>query len=90
MEKKIEVEIDGRKVRIMPHMLKDAGRFGATQTKRQIKEPPKELGEMKKIILPPKLKIPEPEAKADELPVEELPVEEVKELPKVKRTRTKK
>lgn len=85
MEKKIEVEIEGRKVRIMPHMLEDAGRFGATQTKRQIKEPPKELGELKKIILPPDLKIPEPEVKADDLPVEE-----VKELPKVKRTRTKK
>lgn len=83
MEKKIEVEIEGRKVRIMPHMLEDAGRFGATQTKRQIKEPPKELGEMKKIILPPDLKMPESEVKADELP-------EVKELQKVKRTRTKK
>jgi hypothetical protein len=44
MEKKIELQTkDGRIIRVMPHMVKDFARFGATQTKRNIKEPPVEL-----------------------------------------------
>ena len=43
MSKKITVEINGRQVRIMEHMMKDAAKFGATQTKRVIKETPVEL-----------------------------------------------
>ena len=76
MEKKIEVEINGRKVRIMPHMLSDAAKFGATQEKRIIKETPKELlkspiktplpemeevePEPQRVNLPDELKEPEP------------------------------
>jgi hypothetical protein len=59
MEKKIEVEVNGKKVRIMEHTLMDASMFGATIIKRQVKEPPKELGLIKKTILPPRLETPE-------------------------------
>ena len=57
MEKKVEVEIDGRKYRIAEHMLEDASRFGASAIKRQLREVPAELlkvPEIKKIVLPPK------------------------------------
>lgn len=57
MEKKIAVEVDGRTVYIMEHMLQDATRFGASVIKRQVKEPPKELTLVKKTILPPKLEL---------------------------------
>jgi len=56
MEKKVEVEIDGRKYRIAEHMLEDASRFGASVIKRQTKPVPAELlkvPEIKKTILPP-------------------------------------
>ena len=55
MEKKIEVEINGRVRRIPAHMLEDMLRFGATETKRAIKQVPKELlkfPDAKKIIVP--------------------------------------
>lgn len=43
MEKKISVEVNGRTVRIMPHMLPDLEKLGAVQTKKVLKETPKEL-----------------------------------------------
>jgi len=62
MEKKIPVDIDGKTVYIMEHMLQDASRFGASVIKRQVKEPPKELSlvkkEIVKTVLAPKLEIP--------------------------------
>ncbi len=54
-EKKVEMEINGKIVRVSEHMVPDLMRFGATQTKRSIKDPPKELLNMpppKKVILP--------------------------------------
>jgi len=60
MEKKVEVEIDGRKYRIAEHMLEDASRFGASVIKRQTKAVPAELlkvPEIKKTILPPVLEV---------------------------------
>lgn len=55
-EKKIPVEVNGRIIRIMPHMLPDIKKFGGTEQRRVIKEPPKELLTpvplVKKLILP--------------------------------------
>ena len=82
MEKKIEVEIDGRRYKILPHMLEDASRFGASVIKRQVKEIPKELliipTEVKKVILPP--------TNLEPLPV----VPEVKEEVPIKKVTRKK
>ena len=82
MEKKIEVEINGRKVRIMPHMLSDAAKFGATQEKRIIKETPKEL--LKSPIKDPlpEMKEVKPESEKTNLPEEAKP--ELLEKPKRK------
>lgn len=93
MEKKIEVEIDGRKYRISPHMIDDVTRFGASVIKRQTKEVPKELltipaiPEIKKTILPPTNLELLPEVKK-EIQVEVLPPEPVKEVKTVKAKRT--
>ena len=68
MEKKIEVEINGRKRLIPEHMLADYMKFGATQTKRAVKEPPRELLNAIKpqeIITPKVVKPPELEKKPD-------------------------
>jgi len=43
MEKKIEVEVDGRIIRCMPSMLEDMMRFGATKPKKIMKDVPIEL-----------------------------------------------
>jgi len=43
MDKKIELEVDGRIVRCMPEMLEDLMRFGATKPKKLIKDVPIEL-----------------------------------------------
>lgn len=43
MQKKVEVEIDGKKVRVMEHLLEDVSRFGASVVKRKVKETPAEL-----------------------------------------------
>ena len=53
MEKRIEVEINGRKKMIPEHMLEDYEKFGATLTKRVVKLPP-ELQSEKTVILPGK------------------------------------
>lgn len=81
-EKKIPVEVNGRIVRVMPHMLGDIKKFGGTEQHKVIKEPPKELLQVlpKRIILPrmevdPKpLIIEEPEVKS-EIEEETKPVE---------------
>lgn len=53
MEKKIEVQKDGRTFLVQEHMLSDLAKLGVTTTKRSIKEPPKELINMpKKVIMP--------------------------------------
>ena len=79
-EKKIEVVVDGRTVRIMPHMIGDVTKFGASEPRKIIKEPPKELmqplkkidlskSEVPKDISPlPKVELP----REPELPVEPL------------------
>ena len=96
MEKKIEVEINGRKRLIPEHMLADYMKFGATQTKRAVKEPPRELLnklEPKKVILPPQEVIKEPVKEPDLLipksiikPGDNLPPMEVSEsLPKTRK-----
>jgi len=68
-EKKVEVEINGKILRIPEHMLGDIMKFGATQTKRIVKNPPKELLVMP---LPKKLVLPRAEIKREyaELPNE--------------------
>jgi hypothetical protein len=68
MEKKIEVEVSGRKVRIMEHQLKDAEKFGATIARKIIKSPPPEL--IKKTIIVPEPEIVITPAKADPLKFE--------------------
>lgn len=77
MEKKIPVDVDGRTVYIMEHMLQDATRFGASVIKRQVKEPPKELTlvkkEIVKTVLPPKLEV-DSVSKVVEAIVDEAPV----------------
>jgi len=67
MEKKIEVEIGGRKVRIMSHMLADAAKFGATQQARIVKETPRELIKAVKEPLP-QMKEVKQEVKVEPLP----------------------
>ena len=52
MEKRIEVEINGRKHMIMPHMLEDFERLGANRSQRTIKNAPPELSLKKELILP--------------------------------------
>jgi len=96
MEKKIEVEINGKKLRIPEHMLSDMMKFGATQTRRNVREAPKELQKMepKRIIIPPKElvkpvlnEIPKPVEIVPDLPVEVDPLPEMKvdaTLPKPK------
>ena len=62
-EKKIEVIINGKVRRVPEHMLEDMMKFGATTTKRTVKEIPKELlkfPEPKKMIVPPKEVISDP------------------------------
>jgi hypothetical protein len=75
MEKKIEVEIDGKIVRIMPHMLEDASRFGASVIKRQTRKVPEELLNIpkKEILKPdPNLAVPDPPLKTNEPVVDPL------------------
>lgn len=61
MEKKVKVEVGGRIVRVMPHMLNDMNRFGATQIQKVVKETPRELikavEKAKEIKLLPEMKI---------------------------------
>jgi hypothetical protein len=74
MEKKIKVQIGERSVWIMPHMLKDAEKFGATTEKRVLREVPREL--IKRVEPLPKMeqfKPPEVILK-DIRPVESVPV----------------
>jgi len=52
MEKRIEVEINGRKHMIMPHMLEDFERLGANRSQRTIKNAPPELSMKKELVLP--------------------------------------
>jgi hypothetical protein len=66
-EKKVEVEINGKILRVPEHLVNDMAKFGATLTKRTIKNPPKELLNMpepRKVVLPPveppKLDLPDP------------------------------
>jgi len=70
MEKKVELIMpDGRKVRVMEHQAHDAiTKFGASKTKKEVKDVPKELLKI------PEIKKVEPELKE----VDPLPVMEVK------------
>ena len=76
--KKVEIEINGKKIRVMPHLLGDMAKFGATETRRTIKNPPRELLHMipAKVILPTVDK--KPEANPSDFP-KEAPVKTIKE-----------
>jgi len=63
MDKKIEVEVDGRIIRCMPSMLEDMMRFGATKPKKIMKDVPIELLTPIKMVKPKKEE-PPIEAKA--------------------------
>jgi hypothetical protein len=67
-EKKVEVNIDGRIVRVMPHMVGDMTKFGSTEPRKVVKEPPKELMHP----LPKRLLLTKAELPKEELPVEKL------------------
>lgn len=47
----VEIEINGRILNVMPHMVADYMRFGATQTKRKVVKVPDELI-AKTVIMP--------------------------------------
>lgn len=88
MEKKIEVEIGGKIHRIAEHMLDDATRFGATVTKRQIKDIPQELlliPDPIKVIIPP---LPVPPA-PKEIKVEPDKIDDPLTDPVIKKTRAR-
>jgi hypothetical protein len=91
MDKKIEVEINGKKLRIPEHMLSDFMKFGAMQTKREVKNPPKELLstiQPKRVITPPK-ELTEESKELTEFP-EPKPITTPDPLvPKAKKTRKK-
>jgi hypothetical protein len=56
-EKKVEVEVNGKIIRVSRHMVDDINRFGGALIKRPVKNTPSELlklPESKKIILLPK------------------------------------
>ena len=82
MEKRIEVEINGRKHMIMPHMLEDFERLGANRSQRTIKNAPPELSMKKELVLPA--------TKITKLTTEEKEPTEVKAnvLPEMKTTTT--
>jgi hypothetical protein len=90
-EKKVEVEINGKIVRVSRHMIDDINRFGGALIKRPVKNTPSELlkfPEPAKIILLPKQELT-PEVKTPEVVKE--PVEVIKEvLPPKKPGRPKK
>jgi len=65
MEKRIEVEINGRKHMVMPHMLEDFERLGAKRAQKVIKNAPPELSMKKELVLPP-TKIAELKSKENE------------------------
>lgn len=73
-EKKISVEINGKIVRIMPHMLADIKKFGGSEQRRVIKEPPKELLQP----LPKRLILPRTEPVTEVIPAATYPGDEVK------------
>jgi hypothetical protein len=57
MEKKIEVITkEGKIVRVMPHMMGDMAKFDVTQSKRVIKDMPKELTMVTKAVIKPEIK----------------------------------
>jgi hypothetical protein len=62
MDKKIELIVGDKVVRVMPHMVDDMLRFGATRMKKVIRNVPKEL-----LSIPEVVKLPE----ADPLPAME-------------------
>ncbi len=88
-ERKVEVEINGKKLRVSEHMVEDIMKFGATMTKREIKNPPKELT----MPLPKKVVIPAKPIEAVAKPTEALPdPQAIKLAPELKtrKPRTKK
>lgn len=83
MEKKVEVIIGERIVKVMPHMLEDMLLHGATKVKKVIKEVPKEL-----LTIPAKVDLL-PEMKIEEKKEEAKPVREVRTEFKPKTRRKK-
>lgn len=69
MTKRIELQTaEGKIIKVMPHMVNDLLRFGATETKRILREPPKEL--LEKTVIPAKVPnlVLEPEPMKTNLP----------------------
>ena len=62
MEKRVEVEINGKKLRVLEHLVPDMMKFGASLTKRSVKEPPRELLNLvpKKVVIPAEKPIEKP------------------------------
>ena len=75
MEKKVELIMpDGRTVRVMEHMVHDAiTKFGASKTKKEIRNVPQELLKI------PEIKKPAPSATTGLIPPNPLPEMEVTE-----------
>jgi len=60
--KKVELIVGDRKVRVMEHMVEDLLRYGATKTKKLLKDVPKELltiPELKQVSPLPPMEMPE-------------------------------
>jgi hypothetical protein len=88
--KKVEVEVNGRIIRVPENMLHDLERFGVSQSKRVIKNPPKELLNMpdpKTLIRPATLKTVLPPEKKEIVPEVQKEVPDV--VPEVKKERKK-
>jgi hypothetical protein len=60
---RVEIDINGKRLMVMPHMIPDYIKLGARQTKRIIRETPKELlipnDKLKKLLQIPKEPLPE-------------------------------
>lgn len=97
-ERKVDVEINGKRFRVAEHLVGDMLKFGASTTKRVVKEPPRELLQMlpKSIILPKKVSPEKPPEPVEEIVNKEVIVEKSVlkpldlELKPVKKTTRKK
>lgn len=86
MEQKVELYIRGHIVKVPPHMVSDFEKFGATKTRKVIKEAPIELLKMpvRKEVLPEMTKVEKPVEKPVEVLKEEPKEEKIKRGPKAK------
>ena len=85
-EKRVELEVNGKIIRVVESMVADVLKFGATYTKRIIKEPPVEIMMPlpKKIIIPRSEKLKEIEKIAEKPVLKTEPVKGEVETPVIK------